>query len=347
MAKTTPTVAVWLALAILAMGSGVAAAGGMFEPTGESMLPASVPEGSLRGEIATMSPDSLSCEAFIGFELLPGGPPPGTNYDELIVVQGAGFGEHFDGQIVVIDGDHDVLTELPVGPLVLMAGPPEENLVIAYDNSWHSQIVGGLGFWRWPSFTAIGEGAIAVLFDVDQSMIGFDIMGGNQGNAWVNFFKRDGTHLDTFTLTDLDERTVAFRRIGGVADIGGISIHNDDPGGIGFDNFCYRLAGGPGEPPVCEIGGPYWGYGFAPLEFDGSASSDPDGEIVSWDWDFGDGGVGSGPAPSHSYTEEGFFIVTLCVTDDEGNISCCQTYAMINCSPVETQTWGAIKGTYR
>jgi hypothetical protein len=346
MAKITPTV-VWLAMAVLVLGAGVAAAGDMFDPDGESMLPASVPEGSLDGNIATMSPDSLSCEAFITFELLPGGPPPGTNYDELISVAGADFGERFDGQVVVVNGDHDVLTELPVGPLALMAGPPLENLAVAYDDSWHSQICGGLGYLQWPSFSALGEGAIAVLFDVDQSMIGFDVMGGNHGNAWVNFFKRDGTHLDTFILTDLYERTVAFRRIGGAADIGGISIHNDDPGGVGFDNFCYRIEPSSGEPPICEIGGPYWGNAHVPIEFDGSASSDPDGEIVSYDWDFGDGGVGSGPNPTHLYQDDGFFIVTLCVTDNDGNVSCCQTYTVIDCSPVESQSWGAIKGIYR
>jgi PKD repeat protein len=52
--------------------------------------------------------------------------------------------------------------------------------------------------------------------------------------------------------------------------------------------------------------------------FNGSASYDPDGEIVSWDWDFGDGNVSSGNMTSHHYAETGTYTVTLIVTDDYG-----------------------------
>lgn len=52
--------------------------------------------------------------------------------------------------------------------------------------------------------------------------------------------------------------------------------------------------------------------------FDGSASSDTDGTISSFDWNFGDGSTASGEAVSHDYTSEGTFNVTLTVTDDGG-----------------------------
>lgn len=54
------------------------------------------------------------------------------------------------------------------------------------------------------------------------------------------------------------------------------------------------------------------------VEFMGSGSSDPDGEIVSYEWDFGDGETGSGESISHSYSSEGTYIVKLTVTDDGG-----------------------------
>ena len=52
--------------------------------------------------------------------------------------------------------------------------------------------------------------------------------------------------------------------------------------------------------------------------FDGSASSDQDGSVVSYAWTFGDGDSGSGITPSHTYRAGGPEAVTLTVTDDQG-----------------------------
>lgn len=52
--------------------------------------------------------------------------------------------------------------------------------------------------------------------------------------------------------------------------------------------------------------------------FDGSASYDPDGTIVSYAWDFGNGNSGSGATPSHTYAASGTYTVSLTVTDDSG-----------------------------
>lgn len=40
----------------------------------------------------------------------------------------------------------------------------------------------------------------------------------------------------------------------------------------------------------------------SPVQFDGSASSDPEGSIVSYSWEFGDGTTGIGVAPKHTYS---------------------------------------------
>ena len=56
--------------------------------------------------------------------------------------------------------------------------------------------------------------------------------------------------------------------------------------------------------------------------FDASGSSDPDGEIVRYEWDFGDGSedvTTTIPTVSHAYNESGTYIISLRVTDDDGD----------------------------
>ena len=62
--------------------------------------------------------------------------------------------------------------------------------------------------------------------------------------------------------------------------------------------------------------------GLAPLDvsFDGSQSSSPVGEIVSYEWNFGDGSDAEfGATAIHTYEASGTFTTTLTVTDDSGN----------------------------
>lgn len=47
-------------------------------------------------------------------------------------------------------------------------------------------------------------------------------------------------------------------------------------------------------------------------------STDPDGTIASWSWDFGDGSTSTDNNPTHSYADDGEYIVTLNVTDNDG-----------------------------
>lgn len=53
------------------------------------------------------------------------------------------------------------------------------------------------------------------------------------------------------------------------------------------------------------------------VRFDGLASEDVDGSIVSYRWDFGDGHKGYGAEPIHSYQFAGDYSVTLTVTDND------------------------------
>jgi PKD repeat protein len=52
--------------------------------------------------------------------------------------------------------------------------------------------------------------------------------------------------------------------------------------------------------------------------FDGSQSSDPDGDELTFVWAFGDGSTGVGVSPNHTYADSGEYDVTLFVTDTAG-----------------------------
>jgi hypothetical protein len=69
----------------------------------------------------------------------------------------------------------------------------------------------------------------------------------------------------------------------------------------------------PNLPPVADPNGPY----LNPLEacFDGTGSSDPDGDPLTYSWDFGDENTGSGETPCHTYAEAGIYQVCLIVND--------------------------------
>ena len=57
------------------------------------------------------------------------------------------------------------------------------------------------------------------------------------------------------------------------------------------------------------------------VEFDGSASSDTDDEIIDYQWDFGDGSTGSGVKTSHVYALPGSYQVQLRVIDGSDSSS--------------------------
>lgn len=86
----------------------------------------------------------------------------------------------------------------------------------------------------------------------------------------------------------------------------------------------------PNRDPVATPGGPYTGVVGVPVQFNGSGSSDPDGDPLTFNWQFGDGGIGSGVNPVHTYSSTGTYSVTLTVSDNRGGSNTGQTTAQIN-----------------
>jgi len=67
--------------------------------------------------------------------------------------------------------------------------------------------------------------------------------------------------------------------------------------------------------PTANPSGPYLGPVDTAIAFDGSASSDPDGDPLTYAWTLGDGGSATGVTLSHGYAAAGVFDVCLTVND--------------------------------
>jgi hypothetical protein len=200
---------------------------------------------------------SLSVGQIIDFEGLAGGGAPGTNYDNILNFSGVLIGERFAGQVLGVSGNSDTLSGNPTAALSVVAGAAGQNLNI-FTRPPDGNVLTGLGPLGFPQFDAIGEGAVAILFDNDQSEFGFQSVGGDLGEAFFSFFQRDGTLIDELNPMGLGTDFFGFQREGGVNDIAGISIWNTDPAGIGFDDIIFDVPGNeipaPGGLPLLAIG---------------------------------------------------------------------------------------------
>jgi len=70
-------------------------------------------------------------------------------------------------------------------------------------------------------------------------------------------------------------------------------------------------------------------------EFDGSLSSDPDGDNITYHWDFGDQSSGDEAKENHVYETAGSYNVVLTVTDTQGLVDSSTKQLTINPAPVE------------
>lgn len=93
----------------------------------------------------------------------------------------------------------------------------------------------------------------------------------------------------------------------------------DNEGGISTRSIIITVEEAENLPPVANFSvQPERGVAPLEIDFDASASTDPDGTIVSYEWDFGDGNAASGNPATHVYEVAGSYSATLTVTDDDG-----------------------------
>src|SRR5439155_1582436 len=156
---------------------------------------------------------------------------------------------------------------------------------------------------------SVAQGATA-----DQVITGSDA----DGDA-LTFTKAAGPTFVTVTTTNATTGNVhAAPGFGDAAGNYGVTVTATDNGSPPLSNtrsFTVTV-NNVNRAPTANAGGPYNGVVGIPVNFDGSASMDADGDALTFAWNFGDGGTGSGPTPSHTYTATGTYTVTLTVTDN-------------------------------
>lgn len=206
-----------------------------------------LPSASI-GAVQAVDPATLTVTGLITFEQFGTAP---SNHDGVLELDAAMFAERFVGQ-TLDDANRlfDVLSGAPSMPLTLEAGVANQNLSTTEDVPSNAVVIAGLGPLGFPAADAIGEGALSVLFNEDQSELGFSVNGANGGTATISFFRRDGSVIQTLTVPLPDNegsQAFAFRRLDGARDIAGVSIQNDDPGGVGYHDFRIAEPGGRSE----------------------------------------------------------------------------------------------------
>jgi hypothetical protein len=195
---------------------------------------------------ATTGPD------VVDFSDIATAPFPGVVYDGILVSGGVSFAERFVGQVLSINGDLDVLSGTPTGPLTLQTGAAGQNL----DGGADAGFVGlyPCGFKGCTAADGYGEGSFAMRFPSLITGFGFQANFGDlPSSVFVDVFRSDGSLIDSLTVAMINGgftfNSFGFAREGGVRDIAGVSIYTNDPGGLSYDNIRFDgVRGGQAVP---------------------------------------------------------------------------------------------------
>ncbi|XDA97584.1 hypothetical protein AB1M95_15900 [Sulfitobacter sp. LCG007] len=190
--------------------------------------------------VCIVDPEILRLTRIITFQETQSSNGPGRLVKDLLVMDGASFGERFAGQMLDREGDHDRVTGRALPPLTLLPGAPGQGLSVVYMSG--ENVLNGYGPAGFPKRKGQGEGAIAVLFDDDQVELSFQIRGGEAGHARAMFLRRDGSVISELDLFGAGETAIGFARSGNEIDIAGVVITNTDVEGLAIDNLRFGRA---------------------------------------------------------------------------------------------------------
>jgi PKD repeat protein len=85
----------------------------------------------------------------------------------------------------------------------------------------------------------------------------------------------------------------------------------------------------PNTAPTANAGGPYLGAVNTAIQFDGSLSSDPENDPLTYSWSFGDGSTATESMPTYIYTAPGVYTVYLTVNDGALSSGASSTLAVV------------------
>jgi PKD repeat protein len=112
----------------------------------------------------------------------------------------------------------------------------------------------------------------------------------------------------------------------------------------------YRYVGSGNRAPVARASANVTS-GTTPLvvNFSGAASTDPDGDSLTYTWDFGDGTTGSGRNVTKTYATAGTFAAKLTVSDGRGASAVSEAITIIpgSTAPLGTITAPVVGQTFR
>jgi len=172
----------------------------------------------------------------------------------------------------------------PIADFAFIPAAPVAGEIVRFDGTPSSDFDGEIVAYAWD-------------FDGDGEM---DAAGPTAERPFAN----PGTYTVALTVTDDSGNTDT---ISATIEVGGSTEDAQEDPSDGSP-----IAGFQHSPPMPIAG--------EPVQFNGTSSFDPDGQIVGFAWEFdGDDQVEStAPLTEHTFAEPGAYAITLTVTDDDG-----------------------------